>query len=69
MSSTIEAMPDRHFNEKRLSTLRAQLARRGHVVQDQPAGGFLVVWRSMLVRECQDLDALEAHARRVGALS
>lgn len=54
--------------DKRLATLRARLALRGHVVQTQPSGGFIVVWRG-LARECRDLDELEAHTRRVGALA
>jgi hypothetical protein len=53
---------------KRLATIRARLAiRGGHVVHELAAGGYLVCWRA-LSRECADLDALEAHARRVGAL-
>jgi len=53
---------------KRLAGLRARFALRGgHVVHELPEGGFLVCWRG-ISRECADFEALEAHARRVGAL-
>lgn len=51
--------------DKRIATVRAQLALRGHAVHLLAEGGYLVVWRG-LSRECRDLGELEAHARRVG---
>ena len=55
-------------SRKRLATLRAVLALHGgHVVHELAGGTFLVTWRAFS-RECHDLDDLEAHARRVGAL-
>lgn len=55
-------------DRKWLATLRAVLALHGgHVVHELDDGAFLVTWRAFS-RECRDLDDLEAHARRVGAL-
>lgn len=52
---------------KRQATVIAHLALAGVAVYELAGGGFLLAWRG-LSRECPDLDALEAHARLVGAL-
>jgi hypothetical protein len=53
--------------EKRVSTLKAQLALRGFAVHDTVTGGWLVAkWDQS--KYCQRIEDLEAFARRVGAL-
>lgn len=53
---------------KRVATLIAQLALRGHVVHRIQGGGFLVTRHSMH-RHCVDVESLEAFARQVGAIT
>lgn len=52
---------------KRLSTLRAALAIKGHAVHELRSGAFLVTWMNC-TRHCGDIEALEAFARQVGAI-
>ncbi|MGC4395807.1 hypothetical protein [Hydrogenophaga sp. T2] len=54
------------LTNKRLSTLKAQMALRGFQVHDTIAGGWLVA-RWNLSRYCATLDDLAAFAKQVGA--
>ncbi|MDI3510820.1 MAG: hypothetical protein PWQ61_1585 [Betaproteobacteria bacterium] len=54
-------------HRKRMATLVAKLALRGHAVHTTAEGGFLVCWHGY-VRHCPDIVALEAFAKQVGAL-
>jgi hypothetical protein len=52
---------------KRLATLRAALAIKGHQVHELASGTYLVTWMNC-ARHCGDLDALADFARQVGAV-
>lgn len=52
--------------DKRLATLMAKLARRGHAVH-QTSDGFLVA-RWNMSRHVRDLEELEQFARQIGAV-
>ena len=52
---------------KRLATLRAALAIKGHQVHELRSGAFLVTWMNC-TRHFGDLDALADFARQVGAV-
>lgn len=52
--------------EKRLATLKAQLAMRGFSTHEVSTGGFYVS-RWNLTRFCPDLGELESFAAQVGA--
>jgi hypothetical protein len=54
-------------DRKRIETLKAQFALRGHAVHELHEGGYLVC-RWGLVRACRDLEALQAFARQMGVL-
>jgi len=51
---------------KALSTLTAQLALHGHVVQAGDEGDYLVVSRWGMSQYCEDLEALQDFARQIG---
>lgn len=53
-------------SDKTIATLIAQFALAGHVVHKGECGDFTVT-RWGLTRYCQDLDALQAFAKQVGA--
>jgi hypothetical protein len=54
-------------DDKRFNTLTAQFAlHHGHVVNKLASGKYLVTWRGVATI-ADDLDGLEALARRVGA--
>lgn len=54
------------LEQKRLATLKAQLALRGFQVHDVSTGGYFVS-RWNLTKYCPAIDDLEAFARQVGA--
>lgn len=54
-------------DQKRLATLKAQLACVGHEVYEMADGGLLVT-RWGMSRHCPDLRTLVAFARQIGAL-
>lgn len=62
-NTVIISQPD--GTDKRLTTIKAELARRAFAVHNLAEGGF-VVCRWNMSCHCQDLAALVAFARRVG---
>lgn len=54
--------------QKRLATLKAQLALKGFAVHDVSTGGYFVA-RWNLTKFCAAIDDLAAFARKVGASS
>jgi len=52
--------------EKRLATLKAQLAMRGVEVYELASGAY-VATRWGLTKHCIDIESLEAFARQIGA--
>ena len=54
------------LEQKRVATLKAQLALKGFAVHDVSTGGYFVA-RWNLTRFCPAIDDLERFARQVGA--
>lgn len=61
----MEAVSSTAPDEKKLTTLKAQLARRSFAVHDTSTGGWLVA-RWDRSHYCPRIEDLEAFARRVG---
>lgn len=51
--------------DKRLATLIAAFALKGHTVHSLLTGGYLVAWHGY-TRHCSDIAALESFAAQVG---
>ena len=64
-TSIVSPIDDSSNTEKRLATIKAELARRAFAVHALADDGF-VVCRWNMSCHCQDLAALVAFARRVG---
>lgn len=67
MSAAVETRPATAADAKRLDTLKAQFALRGHSVFAIEDGAFLVT-RMGMCKHCPDIEALEAFARQAGAV-
>lgn len=61
-----DAQRDADTRRKRIATLTARLALKGHLLEELPGGGF-VAGRWGQTRPLPDLQAVEAFARQVGA--
>lgn len=67
MSAAVETRPATAADVKRLDTLKAQFALRGHSVFAIEDGAFLVT-RHGLCKHCPSIEALDAFAQQVGAV-
>lgn len=66
-NTTIQIVAPETGERKRLATIVAKFALRGHVVHAMAEGGYLVC-RHGYVRHCKDISTLEAFGKQVGAL-